>query len=346
MDCLSRRQFLRRGLAVAGFGLLSGCRQPVPPAEAVRREPPQLVTRPPAKVLQVGALWSDAPGDLSASFAQALADYGHALGPSFVLDMRWVRTRSDLLPELAAELVRHNVDVIVAPSTPAALAAKQATATIPIVMVASGDPITTGLVASLARPGGNVTGLNSFTPATGLARVELLRETFPGITGVAILWNAADPGKTHELQATRTAAQALGLRQQVLAVRGPDDVESTLRGAALGPSDALIVLGDALTHSCRTDIVNFVGPRRLPTLYDRREYYVGDGGLMAYGPSFPDLFRRAAAYVDKIVRGARPADLPVEQPAATDLTVNLQVAQALGLTIPQQVLMRATEVLQ
>jgi putative ABC transport system substrate-binding protein len=260
--------------------------------------------------------------------------------------MRWVRTRSDLLPEFAAELVRHNVDVIFAPSTPAALAARQATDTIPIVMVASGDPVATGLVASLARPGGNVTGLSSFTPPISQARIELLRETFPGITGVAVLWNAADPGKTHELQATRTAAQAQGLRQQLLAVRGPDDVGSTLQGAALGPSDALIVLGDAVLHSCRLDIVNFVGHRRLPTLYDRQEYYVGDGGLMAYGPSFPGLFRRAAAYVDKIASGARPADLPVEQPPAADLTINLQVAQALGLTIPQQILMRATEVLR
>src|SRR5215212_1832480 len=143
MDRLTRRQFVRGSLLVLGLGLLSGCRQPVPPAEAVQHERPPIVTRPPAKVLQVGALWADAPGDLSASFAQALVDYGHALGPNFVLDMRWVRTRSDLLPEIAAELVRHNVDVIVATSTPAALAAKQATATIPIVMVASGDPIAT-----------------------------------------------------------------------------------------------------------------------------------------------------------------------------------------------------------
>jgi putative ABC transport system substrate-binding protein len=132
----------------------------------------------------------------------------------------------------------------------------------------------------------------------------------------------------------------------VLAVRGPDDVEGTLHGASLGPTDALVVLGDALTHASRVEIVNFVGPRRLPTLFDRREYYVDDGGLMAYGPSFPDLFRRAAAYVDKIVRGARPADLPVEQPTAADLTINLQVAQRLGLAIPQSLLTRATDVLR
>jgi putative ABC transport system substrate-binding protein len=298
------------------------------------------------KTLRVGALWADTPADLSATFAQALVDLGHAVGPSFAIEMRWVRARSDVLPDAAAELVRLNVDAIVAPSTPAALAAKQATDTIPIVMVATGDPVAARLVASLARPGGNVTGLSSFTPQVSQARVELLREAFPGVARAGVLWNSADPGKTHEANATQTAAQALGLPLLLLPVHTMADVDGTLQGAGLGATDALIVLGDALTHSCRAEIVRIASQRKLPTLFDRREYYVDEGGLMAYGPSFPELFRRSAAYVDRILTGARPADLPVERPARADLILNLNVAQSLGLTIPRPLLLRATEVLQ
>jgi putative ABC transport system substrate-binding protein len=342
----SRRQLLRGSLALAALGLLSGCRQPVPPAAATpgRRSVPPVPQ--PSKVVRVGALWADAPSDLSAGFAQALVDLGHAVGPSFALDIRWARARGDLLPSQAAELVRLGVDVIVAPSTPAALAARRATATIPIVMVASGDPVAAGLVASLARPGGNVTGLSAFVPDMSRGRLELLRAASPGIGRVAVVWHAADPGKAHEFRMTRLAARALGLRLEALGVIGPDEIGPALQAAALGPADALVVLGDAVTHACRAEIATFAARQHVAVLYDRREYYVDDGGLMAYGPSFPELFRRSAAYVDRILRGARPSDLPVEQPATADLTINLQAAQAVGLAIPQQVLRRATEVLR
>jgi ABC-type uncharacterized transport system substrate-binding protein len=342
----SRRQLLRNSLVLAALGLLAGCRQPVPPAAATpsrRAAPP---TPLPAKVRRVGALWADAPSDLSAGFAQALVDLGHVVGPSFVLDIRWVRGRSDLLAEHAAELVRLDVDVIVAPSTPAALVARRATATIPIVMVASGDPIAAGLVASLARPGGNVTGLSAFAPDSSRGRLELLKEALPGIGRVAVLWHASDPGKAYEFRMTQLAARALGLRLEALGVMGPDEIGPALQAAALGPADALVVLGDAVTHACRAEIATLAARQHVAVLYDRREYYVDDGGLMAYGPSFPELFHRAAAYVDKILRGARPSDLSVEQPATADLTINLQAAQAVGLTIPQQVLQRAGALLR
>jgi putative ABC transport system substrate-binding protein len=344
-----RRQLLRRSLDLVALGLLAGCKQPVRPAGTTpsRRAATPATSAPlPAKLLRVGALWADAPSDLSAGFAQALADLGHTVGRSFALDMRWVRARGDLLAEHAAELVRLGVDVIVAPSTPAALAAARATTTIPIVMVASGDPVAAGLVAGLARPGGNVTGLSAFAPDISRGRLELLREAFPGLGRVAALWHAADPGKAHEFRTTELAARALGLRLDALGVGGADDVGPALQAAALGPADALVVLGDAVTHACRAEIVTFAVGRQVAVLYDRREYYVDDGGLMAYGPSFPELFRRSAAYVDKILRGARPSELPVEQATTADLTINLQAAQALGLTIPRQVLGRASELLR
>jgi putative tryptophan/tyrosine transport system substrate-binding protein len=342
----SRRQLLRRSLVLVALGLLAGCRQPVPPAAATPSRRVAPATPLPAKVRRVGALWADAPSDLSAGFAQALVDLGHAVGPGFALDIRWVRGREDLVHSHAADLVRLGVDVIVAPSTPAALAARRATATIPIVMVASGDPIVDGLIASFARPGGNVTGLSAFTPDMNRGRLELLREAFPGIGRVAVLWHAADPGKAHEVRMTQLATHALGLRLDALGVGGPDEVGPALQAAALGPADALVVLGDAVTHACRAEIATFAARRHIAVLYDRREYYVDDGGLMAYGPSFPELFRRSAAYVDEILRGARPSELPVEQPTTADLTINLQAAQAVGLTIPQQVLRRASEVLR
>ena len=345
MDRRSRRQFARDTLVV-GLGLLTGCRRPVPPASIAQTGPLATPTRPAARPARVGVLWADAPTDLAAAFGRALAERGYVEGRNVAVDVRWVRARSDLLPDLAAELARLHVDVIVAPSTPAALAARRATDAIPIVMVASGDPVAAELAASLARPGGNVTGLGSFAPGAAADRLGLLREAFPGVARVAVLWDAADPGKAQEVRATQLAGRALGLELRSLAVLDADDIDRALQPAALAVFDALVVLGDALTHACRAAIATLAARRRLPVLYDRREYYVDDGGLMAYGPSFPDLFRRAAAYVDAILRGATPADLPVGQPTAAELVVNLPAAQGLRLTLPPAVLARATEVLR
>jgi putative ABC transport system substrate-binding protein len=280
------------------------------------------------------------------AFRQQLRQLGYVEGQNLVIEYRWAADRDDQLPRLAADLVQLKVDVIVVEGhTPAIQAAKQATSTIPIVMAVSGDPVNTGLVESLARPGGNVTGLSLLTPDLAPKRLELLKEAVPTLARVAVLWNAANPVKVLDWHETQAAASALGLQLQSLAVRGPTDFDGAFAATTRDRADALVVLPDGLINSHRKQIVDFAMTSRLPGMYPYREF-VAAGGLMSYAPSYVDLFRRAAVYVDRILQGAKPADLPVEQPIKFELVLNLKTAQALGITIPPMLLFQADEVIR
>ena len=263
-----------------------------------------------------------------------------------MIEYRWAEGRFDRLPDLAAELVRLKVDIIVALATPAAAAAKNATETIPIVMIGVGDPAGIGLIASLARPGGNVTGLSfSVGPEIIGKGLELLKETVPKVRRVAILSNPANPAQPLAMREVNVAARSLGVQLQLLEARGPNEFDGAFAAMAKERVGALLVVADGLFILHRTRLADLAARSRLPAIYGYREH-VEAGGLMSYGSSLRDLWRRAATYVDKILKGAKPADLPVEQPTKFELVVNLKTAKALGLTIPQSVLVRADEVIQ
>ena len=279
------------------------------------------------------------------AFRQGLRDLGYVEGQNIVVEYRYANGKAEALPDLAAELVSLKVDVIVASGTPGPLAAKSATKTIPIVMASAGDPVRTGLVASLARPGGNVTGLSTLTPDLGGKRLQLVKELLPGVSRVAVLWNAANPYTALLVREIEAAARTLRVQIQSLEVRGPDDFQNVLPTAISGGAGALVVVDDPLTVSSRTWIVSFAAQHRLPAMYGFREFAEA-GGLMAFGANLADLYRRAPVYVDKILKGAKPADLPVEQPAKFDLVINLKTAKALGLTIPPSLLARADQVIE
>jgi putative tryptophan/tyrosine transport system substrate-binding protein len=302
----------------------------------------------PGKIPRIGIL---PPGPISErvhlwdAFRQGLRELGYTEGQNIVIETRHAAMRPALLPDLAANLVLSKVDVIVAAGDPAIYAARYATTTIPIVMVAGADPVGSGLVTSLARPGGNLTGLSALSPELSGKRLQLLTEALPGASRVAVLWNPADPAKALDVRETQAAGQALGVRLQLLEVREPEEFESAFAAMARDRAEALITLGDPLTVSHRMRIVDLAAKSRLPTMYDVREF-VEAGGLMAYGPSLADLFRRAAAYVDKILKGGKPGTLPVEQPMKFELIINIKTAKALGLTIPQSVLFLADQVIQ
>jgi putative tryptophan/tyrosine transport system substrate-binding protein len=278
-------------------------------------------------------------------FREQLRELGYVEGLNLVIESRYAEARAERLPDLAAELVRLKVDVIVAGGTPAPLAAKQATSTIPIVMAAAGDPIRTGLVTSLARPGGNVTGLSTFTPELAAKRLQLLKEVVPGVSRVAILWNAANPFTMANMRETEAAARTLGVHAQSLEVRGPADFDNALPAAISGQAGALIVVDDPLTCSHQKRIGDFTSKNRLPAIYGFKEC-AGAEGLMSFGASLVDLYRRAAIFVDKILKGAKPGDLPVEQPTKFEFVINLKTAKALGLTIPPSLLLRADQVIE
>jgi len=302
----------------------------------------------PGKVARIGVLsfGSATPGShIDEAFRQQLRELGYVEGQNIVIEYRWAEGRAERLPDLAAELVRLKVDVIVAGGTPPPLAAKHATRTIPIVMAAAGDPVGSGLVASLARPGGNVTGLSTFTPELAGKRLQLLKEVVPGVSRVAVLWNAANPYAVLNMRETEAAAQTLGVQVQSLEVRGPDDFENALPAAIRGRAGALIVVDDPLTFAYRMRIADFAARNRLPAMYGFREFAEA-GGLTAFGANLADLYRRAATYVDKILKGAKPSDLPVEQPTKFELVINMKTAKALGLTIPQSLLLRADQVIE
>jgi putative ABC transport system substrate-binding protein len=326
---------LVRCLVTLALGLLTA---PLPTA-------PQ----PAEKVYRIGVLYSGtaasgaASGNLEA-FRHGLRALGYVEGQNISLAWRTAEGQVDRLPALAAELVGLPVDVLVAAGgTPVALAAQRATTTIPIVMTNVGDPVQTGLVASLARPGGNITGLSSMSPDITGKRLELLKEVVPALSRVAVLWNPANPSATLQLQELQAAARALQLQVQALEVHGPDAFEpafSAARGAG-----AVVVLGDPELTRHRTQITALTQGNRLPGMYVFREF-VEAGGLMSYGVSLSDLWRRAASYVDKILQGATPAELPVEQPTKFELVINLKTAKALGMTLPPSVLLLADEVIQ
>jgi putative ABC transport system substrate-binding protein len=305
--------------------------------------------QPPAKVPRIGMLWFGSPvvgpSPHLEAFRQGLRELGYTEGQNIVIEARHAAMRPALLPDLAANLVLSKVEVIVAAGDPAIHAARHATSTIPIVMVAGADPVGSGLVASLARPGGNLTGSSALSPELSGKRLQLLTEALPGVSRVAVLWNPADPAKALDVRETQAAGQALGVQLQLLEVRGSEEFERAFAAMTTEHAEALITLGDPLTVSHRMRIVDLAAKSRLPTMYDVREF-VEAGGLMAYGPSLPDLFRHAAAYVDKILKGAKPGTLPVEQPMKFELIINLKTAKALGLTIPPSVLFLADRVIQ
>jgi len=274
------------------------------------------------------------------AFLQGLRDLGYADGRNIVIEHRDAEGKLERLPGLAAELVALNVDVIVAPLTPAALAAKHATRTIPIVFAAASDPVTDGLVTSLARPGGNVTGMSNLSPELVGKRLDLLKQAVPDVARLAVLRHPGSiPERTEKDMLTRAdvAAQALKVRLQVVAVRSPEDFERAFSDMTRARVGAMTLVGGNMFFASRRRLVDLAARNRLPAVYSGRDF-VEVGGLMSYGQDDADAFRRAAAYVDKILKGAKPADLPVEQPTTFELVINLRTAKALGLTIPSSLL--------
>ena len=279
------------------------------------------------------------------AFRQGLHELGYAEGKNIFIEYRYAEGKLDRLPALAAELVRLKVDVIVAGSPQATRSAKQATATIPIVMAFDDDPVGSGFVASLARPGGNVTGLATLFPEMSGKQLELLKEIVPKLSRVTVLGNATQPGNPQALREINLTADGFGVQIQYLEVRGPKDIETAFREASKERADAVLVLSTTVLYFNRRQVSDLAVKTRLPTIYGRPEY-VDEGGLVYYGPSYTDLYRRAAVYVDKILKGAKPADLPVEQPTKFELIINLKAAKQVGLTIPNRVLERANQVIK
>ena len=279
------------------------------------------------------------------AFRQGLRELGYVEGRNMRIEYRSADGRSERFPDLAAELVRLKVDVILTRGTPAVMAAKNATGTIPVVMAASGDPVLSGVVSSLARPGGNVTGLSAVVVEVSGKRLELIREVAPGVSRVAALFNMSNPNDALQWKEIETAAPSLRVQLQLLDVRKPSDFAGAFDAAVKGRAGALVVGLDALTWANHRPIVDLAAKHRLPAIYGGREF-VNAGGLIAYGVSYPHLYHRAANFVDKILKGAKPADLPVEQPSKFELVINLKTAKALGLTIPQSLLARADQVIE
>jgi putative tryptophan/tyrosine transport system substrate-binding protein len=302
----------------------------------------------PAKVARIGFLGNSTAAleaNLVGPFRDGLRELGYEEGRDIVIEYRWADGRYERFPALIAELIALKVDAIVTAGTPASLAVKKATTTIPLVMVAVGDPVATGLVASLARPGGNITGLTSISVEMEGKRLELLREVVPKVSHIAVLWNAASPIQVIEEGEVRAAARVLGIKMLSLGVRTREEIDDALATIIRERPDALLVLADRLFLHHRTRIIAFAAQERLPGVHAYREL-IEAGGLMSYGPSYADMHRRAAAYVDKILKGAKPADLPVERPVKFELVVNLKAAKALGLTIPPSVIFRADEIIE
>jgi ABC-type uncharacterized transport system substrate-binding protein len=283
---------------------------------------------------------------LTDAFRQRLRELGYVEGRNFVLDIRYGEAGIDRLPELARQMVAQRPDVIVAVTDPSIAALKRETQTIPIVMAFSADPAGTGLVASLARPGGNVTGLSTIAPELSGKRLELLREVVPGLSRVALLWNPDVRGSLIAYKQTEEAARSLRLEVQSVELTRVEDLDRALSALTKGGAQALVVLsGNPVVVARRGAVTSFAQRHRLPSMYASR-LDVDAGGLMSYGPSLRELFRRSAVYVDKILKGARPADLPVEQPATFELVINMKTAKALGLTLPQAVLQRADQLIE
>jgi putative tryptophan/tyrosine transport system substrate-binding protein len=300
------------------------------------------------KVPRIGFLATVSPSaiaDRVEAFGQGLRELGYVEGKTIVIEWRYAEGKADRQPGLAAELVRLKVDIIVTAGPQPTRAAKEATSTIPIIMGFDNDPVGNGFVASLARPGGNITGLSALSPELNGKRLELLKEIVPKVSRVAVLGNSTDPGSAQMIGETERAAAALGVQHLYLDVRAAEDIETAFRAASKGRADAVLALTSFLLTNQRKQVVELAVKSRLPAIYDRREF-VEDGGLMTYGVSSTDLFRRAATYVDKILKGAKPGDLSVEQPKKFEFVINLKAAKQIGLTIPPNVLVRADRVIR
>ena len=335
MRRLSRRQLLFGDLVLAGLGLAAGCQLPRLPG-------------PPTPIPRIGFLSPgprEARARVDAGFLEGLRDLGYAEGRNIAIEYRYAEANTRLA-ELAAELVSLHVDLILAAGgTPAPLAAQKATAAIPIVFIAVADPVGVGLIASLAHPGGNITGLSGVSPVLAPKRLELLQTLIPGFSRLALIRNTTNPATTAQAKEMMSAAQAVGIQIQDLPIRGADDFEAAFQAAADARADAVHPTSDSATTNSRELIAALALRHRLPTIFDFRENAAA-GGLLSYGPSLLEMYRRAAAYVDRILKGAKPAELPVEQPTTFDLIINRTTAQALGLTIPTSVLQQATEIIQ
>jgi len=303
----------------------------------------------PTKIPRIGFLFGSSLSIASArieAFRQGLRELGYVEGKSIVIEWRSAEGKLDRLPSLAAELVRLKVDVIVTAGPLPTRAAKEATNTIPIVITNEGDPVGTGFVASLARPGGNITGLSTLAPELSGKRLELLKEIIPRLSRVAVFGTSTLPGNAQSLKEVELAAGASGVKLQYLDVLDPKDIETAFRAAVKGRADAvLMMVAGGVASSQRTQIVDLAVKSRLPVMYSERAY-VEAGGLMTYGVNLADLSRRAATYVDKILKGRKPADLPVEQPMKFEFIINLIAAKQIGLTIPPNVLVRADKVIR
>jgi putative ABC transport system substrate-binding protein len=300
------------------------------------------------QVPRLGFLGTSSPSNISArieGFRQGLREIGYIEGQNIAIEYRWAEGKLDRLRNLAAELVNLQVDIVVTHGETAIRALKQATQTIPIVVGVTGDLVVTGHAASLARPGGNVTGLVDTSPELSGKRLEIVKEILPKASRIAVLWNGANAVKVLDFKETEIAAHGLGLRLQSLEVKTSEDFESKLKAATTQRADALIVLQDALTLANTRRIVGLAANSKMPAMYGANEV-VDAGGLMSYAANVPDLFRRAATYVDKILKGAKPGDLPIEQPTKFELIINLKAAKQIGLTIPPHVLARADRVIK
>ena len=292
----------------------------------------------------MGQSTRSAASEWVAPFVQRLRELGWIEGRTVTIEYRWAEGREERIAQIAAEFVRLKVDIVVTSGTPEVLAAKQATSVIPIVFATAGDPVANGLIDSLARPGGNVTGLSLQSNDIAGKRLGLLREVVPGLSRLAILANVSNPFSVLELGETRAAARTLGLEADSLEIRQGEDIATAFE-AVKGRAEAVYVCTDGLVNANRIRINTLALAARLPTMHGYRDY-VEAGGLMSYGPNFPDLFRRAADFVDKILRGTKPGDLPVEQPTKFDLVINITTAKALGLEVPPTLLARADEVIE
>ena len=300
------------------------------------------------RVHRIGFLGNTTPAleaNLVGPFREGLRELGYVDGQNIVIEYRWAEGKYERAPSLLAELLARKVEVIVTAGTPTSLAAQKATMSVPVVVVGVGDPVATGLVASLARPGGNITGLTSIGEALEGKRLELLREVVPKVSNVAVLWNPVNPVLQRVLDELQTAAAVLQIRVLLVSVRAQDEFDDAFAAITRQRPGALLVLGDRLFLQNRARIMAFAAKNRLPGVHSYREL-VEAGGLMSFGPSYAGMHRRAAYYVDRILKGARPGDLPVEQPTKFELVINLKTAKALGLTIPQSLLQRADQVIE
>jgi putative tryptophan/tyrosine transport system substrate-binding protein len=303
----------------------------------------QQVAKPP----RIGFIMADASGSDPRvdAFRQGLRELGYVEEKNIAVEYRFAEGKEDRLLKLVAELISLKVEIIVTDGTVVTRAVRNATKTIPIVMASDGDPVGNLFVASLARPGGNITGLTNLLAGLSGKRLEVLRDAIPGASRFGIIWNPENPSSITGFKETQVAAQSLGVQLQSLEVRGPNDFESAFQVAKKGQAGALTVVSDSVMFAHRAQMLELAAKQRLPTMHTQ-SLWVQDGGMISYGTYFPDLYRRAATYVDKILKGAKPAELPVEQPTKFELVINLKTAKKIGLTIPQSVLYRADKVIK